>query len=103
MGPGLLERGLQLPTSNEPAQELVRVLVEIGAEHRLRVEPAAQGAYPHPPDRHDGQAAMAPDRGAGAEIKGALALAIPAWHQYVLPERAGIDKHLGQVGQPLAL
>src|SRR3954447_15460157 len=73
MRSGLLERGLQLPTLNEPAQDLVRVLVGIGAEQGLRVEPAKRVTHQHPPDRHDGQSSMAPDRGAGAQVNGALA------------------------------
>src|SRR3954469_24874480 len=103
MRPGLLERGLQLPTLNEPAQDLVRVLVGVGAEQGLRAELAKRVTHQYPPDRHDGQSSMAPDRGAGAQVNGALAPAIPARHQGVLPDRARIDKHLGQVPQPLAL
>src|SRR3954453_19556382 len=53
MRPGLLERGFQSPTLNEPAQDLVRVLVGIGAEQGLRVEPAQRVTHQPPPDRHD--------------------------------------------------
>src|SRR3954452_10127983 len=71
MRPGLLERGLHLPTLNKPAQDLVRVLVGIGAEQGLRVEPAERVTHQPPADRNDGQSSMAPDRGAGAQVNGA--------------------------------
>ena len=103
MRPGLLEGGLQLPPLNEPAQDLLRVLIGIGAEQGLRVEPAQRVTHQHPPDRHDGQSGMAPDRGAGAQLNRALAPATPARHQNVPPDRARIDEHPGQVRQPLAL
>src|SRR3954452_9921647 len=77
MRPGLLERGLHLPALHEPAQDLVRILVGIGAEQGLRIEPAQRVTDQHPPDRHDGHPSIAPDRlapcwGAGAQVNGAL-------------------------------
>src|SRR4051812_20547574 len=59
MRPGLLECGLQLPTLNEPAQNLVRVLVGIGAEQGLRVEPAKRVTHQRDCREIGGHAAMA--------------------------------------------
>lgn len=39
MGTGLLERDLQLPTLDEPAHDLIRRAMEVGAQQGLRGEP----------------------------------------------------------------
>ena len=70
----LAEGDLHLPALDEPAQDLQRVLVGIGAEQGLRVEAAPGVAQQHPADRHDRQPGVAPDGGAGADLDDALAL-----------------------------
>src|SRR5919202_2029648 len=50
---GLSESDFQLPSLREPAEDLQRVLREVGAEQGLRVEALAGIAQQHPADRHD--------------------------------------------------
>jgi len=90
------------PALDEPAQNLHEVTSLIDAQQGLWVEPAKEVAYQHPADWDDGHPTMAPDGGVGADLDGALALAIPTWHCDVLPHRCRIGQHLGYVGQALA-
>ena len=45
---------------------------------------------------------MAPGGGAGADLDGALAAPVPAWHGDALPGRGRVGQHLGRVRQALA-
>jgi site-specific DNA recombinase len=93
----------QLPALREPAEDLQRLLRQVGAEQGLWVEPPAGIAQQHPTDRHHRQSAMAPDGGLGADLHHALALAVPVGHRHPLPWRGLIGQHRGQGRQALAL
>src|SRR3954471_13138922 len=54
----LSEGDLQLPALREPADDLQRLLCQVGAEQGLWVEALARVAQQHPADRHNRQAAM---------------------------------------------
>ena len=64
----LAEGDFQLPALDEPADDLQRLLRQVGAEQRLWFEAAAGVAQQHPADRHDRQAAVTPDGGVRAEL-----------------------------------
>ncbi len=75
----------------------------VGAEQGLRVEAALVGvAHQNPADRDGRHPTVAPDGGVGADLDGALALAIPARHGHAPPGRGRAGQHRGQGGQALA-
>ncbi len=63
MSAGLLERDLNLPTQDEPADDLQWILSGIGAQQRLRREPGFGIAQQPPPDWHDGHPTVTPHSG----------------------------------------
>ena len=97
------EGDLQLPALREPAEDLQRLLRQVGAEQGLRVEAPAGVAQQHPADRHDWHAGVAPDGGIGADLHHALAFAVPVGHDHALPRRGWVGQHRGQGRQALAL
>ena len=62
----LAESDFELPALDEPADDLQRLLCRVGAEQGLRIEAPAGIAQQHPTDRHDWQAAVAPNGGVRA-------------------------------------
>ena len=54
----LAEGDFELPSLDEPADDLQRLLRQVGAEQGLRVEVPAGVAQQHPADRHDRQATV---------------------------------------------
>jgi site-specific DNA recombinase len=93
----------ELPALDEPADDLERVAVGIGAEQGLRVEAALGVAQQHPTDRDDRHAAVTPDGSDGVDLHDALARAIPARHRDALPGRGCLGDYSGECGQALAL
>ena len=93
----------ELPALDKPADDLQRLLRQVGAEQRLRIEAAAGIAQQYPADRHDRHAAVTPDGGIRADFHHAVALAIPAGHDNPLPAGGLVGQHLGQGRQALAL
>src|SRR4051812_42263851 len=83
----LSEGDLQLPALREPAEDLQRLLRQVGAEQGLWIEAPAGIAQQHPADRHDRQAGMTPDGGVGADLHHTLALAVPVGHGDAWPDR----------------
>src|SRR6476646_7887206 len=81
------------PTADEPAQDVHRVGVQVGAQEGLRFLFAARVAHQHPADRH-AHAGVMPERRAGGDVQALLGAAIPAVEADPLPAR-------GRVCQPL--
>ncbi len=63
VGSGFGEGDLDAPAAHEPGYDLCGILRRVGAKQRLRLEAMLEIADQHPPDRHDGQAAVPPDCG----------------------------------------
>src|SRR3954468_15793174 len=99
----LAEGDFELPALDEPADDLQRLLRQVGAEQRLRVEATAGIAQQYPADRHDRHAAVAPDGGIRTDLHDAVALAVPAGHGHPLPAGGLVGQYLGQGRQALAL
>src|SRR5215217_8350654 len=87
------EGGLDAPATDEPAQDVDRVGVQVGAQEGLRFLFAARVTYEHPADRH-AHAGVMPERRAGGDVQPARALAVPALD----PDRV---PGCGWIGQPL--
>src|SRR3954453_1000131 len=91
MAAGFLEGGLDAPAADEPAQDVHRVGVQVGAQEGLRFLFTFWVAHQHPADRHL-HAGVVPERGAGGDVEGAFGAAIPAIDPDPVPERgAGGD------------
>lgn len=99
----LAERDFQLPALNEPAQDLHRILGEVGAQQSLRLEPTKGIAHQHPADRDNRHPAVTPDGGGGADLDDALPAAIPTRYCDAFPWCGRVGQHLGQGRQALAL
>src|SRR4051812_49578183 len=92
MATGFLEGGLNPPAADEPAQDVHRVGVQVGAQEGLWLFLTLWIAHQHPADRHL-HAGVMPERRAGSDVEPALAPAIPA----IDPDPA---PGCGGVGQP---
>jgi len=103
MGTAFLERDLELPTRDEPLEDIDRSGIEISAEEGLRCKLAARIADQQPPDRHGGQAAVVPDRGAGGDLDETIGAAVPKRDGVALPDGIGVLQDLAEPGQALAL
>src|SRR3954447_10429831 len=91
MAAGFLEGGLDAPAADEPAQDVHRVGVQVGAQEGLRFLFTFWVAHQHPADRHL-HAGVVPERGAGGDVEAAFGAAIPAIDPDPVPERgAGGD------------
>src|SRR3954462_5590447 len=93
MAAGFLEGGLHPPAADEPAQDVHRVGVQVGAQEGLWLFLTLWIADQHPADRHL-HAGVMPEPRAGSEAAPALAPPIPA----IEPDRA---PGCGGMGQPL--
>src|SRR4051812_28213487 len=92
MATGFLEGGLDAPAADEPAQDVHRVGVQVGAQEGLWLFLTLWIAHQYPADRHL-HAGVMPERSAGSDVEPALAPAIPA----IDPDPA---PGCGGVGQP---
>jgi len=99
----LAEGHLQLPTLDEPPDDLQRVLRRLGAQQRLWVEALERVAQQHPADRHRRHPGMPPDGGAGVDLHGPVSLAVPAGHGHAPPWRLLVGQHRreGRQARPL--
>src|SRR4051794_14279914 len=77
MAAGFLEGGLDAPAADEPAQDVHRVGVQVGAQEGLWLFLTLWIAHQHPADRHL-HAGVMPERGAGGDVEAAFGAAIPA-------------------------
>src|SRR3954447_3895582 len=80
-------------TIDEPAQDVHRVGIQVGAQEGLRFLFAARVAHQHPADQH-ARAGVMPKRRAGGDVQALLGAAIPAVEADPMPAR-------GRVRQPL--
>src|SRR3954462_8651916 len=90
-----LRRTLDAPATDEPAQDVHRVGVQVGAQEGLRLLLAARVAHQHPADRH-AHAGVMPERRAGGDVEPALAPAMPAIDPDPAPGCGGIGQPLRQ-------
>src|SRR3954462_5176683 len=100
--PSLFEGGLDSPAANEPAQDVDRRGLLVGAEEGLRLLLATRVAHQHPTDRHP-CAAVRPEGGGGGDIEPAGTAAIPAINDNPAPTRAPVAQALGRAGLPCPL
>src|SRR3954464_6468994 len=91
MAAGFLDGGLDAPTADEPAQDVHRVGVQVGAQEGLWLFLTLWIAHQHPADRHL-HAGVMPERGAGGDVEPALAPAIPAIDPDPAPGCGGIGQ-----------
>src|SRR6185295_5501590 len=96
---GFLEGGLDAPTADEPAQDVHRVGVQVGAQEGLWLFLTLWIAHQHPADRHL-HAGVMPERRAGGDVEPALAPAIPAIDPDPVPGCGGIGQPLSQAWLP---
>src|SRR4051794_41623460 len=90
MATGFLEGGLDAPAADEPAQDVHRVGVQVGAQEVLWLFLTLWIADQHPADRHL-HAGVMPERSAGSDVEPALAPAIPAIDPDPAPGCGGIE------------
>src|SRR3954466_10673807 len=95
MATGFLEGGLDAPAADEPAQDVHRVGVQVGAQEGLWLFLTLWIAHQHPADRHL-HAGVMPERRAGSDVEPALAPAIPAIDPDPAPGCGGIGQPLRQ-------
>src|SRR3954447_20052675 len=84
MAAGFLEGGLDAPTPDEPAQDVHRVGIQVGAQESLRLLFALWVAHEDPADRHL-HAGVMPKGCARDDVQPARALAIPTLDPHPAP------------------
>src|SRR6201994_4420422 len=99
----LAEGDLDRPALHEPADDAQRVLHQVSAQQRLRLELAERITQQYPTDWQRRVAAVKPHRGLRAELEAAFRRAIPVADCDRLPACAGIRQHLRQARQAVAL
>src|SRR5579884_1738094 len=67
-----LRGDLDLPAPDVPGEDLQRLARGVGAQQRLRIEPAQRIAQQNPADRYDRQPGVVPHGGGGAELDDAI-------------------------------
>jgi hypothetical protein len=77
MSSDFLEGDLDLPTADEPGEDVARAGVEIGSEEGLWLELAFGISNERPADRHGRLAAAIPQRGAAGDLAEAIGSAVP--------------------------
>ena len=90
MGTNFLKGNLQLPTRDEPLENIDGSSIKIGAEESLRWQLAERIAHQQPPDGHRGQTRTVPDSRAGGDLNNTIGAAIPEGYCVTLPTCAGI-------------
>src|SRR3954462_12744359 len=101
MAAGFLEGGLDAPAADEPAQDVHRVGVQVGAQEGLWLFLTLWIAHQHPADRHL-HAGMMPERGAGGDVEAAFGAAIPTLTPPPAPGCGGIGQPFQQARQASA-
>src|SRR4051812_28131324 len=102
MGASLLEGNLDLPAQNEPADDLDRIALRVGAQQGLRREAAEGIAQQHPAEGNDRSSAMTPHGRGRAKLHHAISFAIPARHRDSAPACARLDQHISKGWQASA-
>src|SRR5271168_5114749 len=107
MRPGFLEGDLDLPAVDEPADDLDRVRLEVGAEEGLGFHLVLGLPFgltdEDPADRNGREAAVIPEGGACRDLDGAVGPAIPERDGEALPERCRILEDLHEPRHAAAL
>src|SRR4051812_37609998 len=99
MATGFLEGGLNPPAADEPAQDVHRVGVQVGAQEGLWLFLTLWIAHQHPADRHL-HAGVMPERRARGDVKALLGAAIPAVEADPMPARGRVLQPLSQAWLP---
>src|SRR3954452_5856099 len=102
MPAGFLEGGLDPPAADEPAQDVHRGGIQVGAQESLWLFLTLWIAHQHPADRHL-HARVMPERSAGSDVEPALAPAIPAIDPDPAPGCGGVGQALPQAREARAL
>jgi len=89
------------PAADEPAQDVGRLGLLVGAEEGLRLLLAARVAHQHPADRHP-HAGVVPERRAGGDVEPAPGPPVPALDGDPAPGRARAAQPLCEARQPSA-
>src|SRR6266566_7172364 len=85
MSSNFLEGDFDLPTANEPSEDVARIGVEVSCQEGLRLELAGWVTHQEPADRHGRHAAAIPQRGAGGDLDDAVGSAVPETDPVSLP------------------
>src|ERR1051326_1694243 len=94
MRPRLFKSYFHAPTPHEPAQDLLRRMIEIGREQSLRIKLTPGIANQHPADRHWTVAATIPERRLGVDFDFTRLPAIPMINLNLSPPRPAMIEHL---------
>jgi len=103
MSASFLEGNLDLPTADEPDEDIARTSIEIGSEEGLWFELAVGIADEKPPDRHRRHARVIPKRGAAGDLDDAVGSTVPETDVTALPADFAIPENGGKLFQWLAL
>jgi hypothetical protein len=100
----LFEGDLDRPAPDEPAQDVQRVSLQVGAQEGLRIMVAHDVAHQHPADRH---APAGMHRSAGQDIQLPFTLAIPLADRDAAPAVGWVGEtlhegRLARAGDPAA-
>jgi len=94
---------LNLPATDEPAENVAGSSAEIGREEGLRFEFAFGVADEKPPDRHRRYAGAIPHGGAGGDFDETIGSAVPETDTVALPRNFAILDDRGQLFQRFTL
>ena len=97
MGTHFLECDFDLPSADEPGEDVLRFGVEIGCKECLRVELAGRIANQKPADRDRRKAAMIPDGSAGCDFHEAIGSAVPQTDPTAFPRDFAILEKCGKL------
>ena len=99
----LLEGHFQLPTRDEPREDLLRIGVEIGTQKGLGLELSLWVMDHNPAHGHGEQSRGVPHGCPGSDLDHTLAFTVPVGDRGWLPNGVRVLGDLGKVGQALAL
>src|SRR5882757_5998099 len=102
MGASFLEGDFDLPTADEPGEDVAWLSVEVCGEEGLRLELALGIADEKPSDRHRGHAAAIPDGRSAGDLDEAVGATIPEADTVALPSDFGIFEDSGELFEGLA-
>src|SRR5580693_7756691 len=97
MGTHFLECDFELPSADEPGEDVLRFGVEIGCKECLQVEFAGRIANQKPADRDRRKAAMIPDGCAGCDFHEAIGSAVPQADPTAFPRDFAIFEKCGKL------
>src|SRR5215210_1191503 len=99
----LLEGHFQLPTHDEPREDLLWIGLKVGTQKRLRFELSLWIAHKDPTQGYGEQARGVPHGRLGSYLDRAIPAPIPVGDLGRLPDGVRIFGHHRQVGQPFTL